>query len=207
MVTFSYRTIQSPAQGLYKEKGSKFLAFAYPVATEEDVRKHIMGLKEEYFDARHHGYAYILGPNKDKYRAFDDGEPSHSTGDPILGQLKSRNLTNILVVVVRYFGGVKLGVGGLVAAYRTAADAALSNAVIIEKDVTAGYILSYGYESMPAVMRMVKDFELKIIEEKFGQGGQMRVEIKLKQQDAFLEKTQLLISMGMEIRIEENIIH
>ena len=111
MTVFSYTTIQAPSEGNYKEKGSKFLAFAYPVSTEEKIKDHLKALKKKYFDARHHGYAYILGTGGETYRAFDDGEPNHSTGDPILGQIRSRKLTNVLVVVFRYFGGTKLGVG------------------------------------------------------------------------------------------------
>jgi putative IMPACT (imprinted ancient) family translation regulator len=114
MPEFSYITIKSGVQGLYKEKGSKFLAFAYPVESEEEVKQRLLELRKAYYDARHHCYAYVLGAEKEKYRATDDGEPNHSAGDPILGQIRSRNLTNVLVVVVRYFGGVKLGVGGLV---------------------------------------------------------------------------------------------
>ena len=122
MPAFSYHTIASGAEGSYKEKGSKFLAFAYPVASEAEVKEKIEALKAKYFDARHHCYAWILGAEKKLYRANDDGEPNHSAGDPILGQLRAMNLTNVLIVVVRYFGGVKLGVGGLVTAYRSAAE-------------------------------------------------------------------------------------
>src|SRR3954468_18127958 len=136
MAVFSYRTLQAPVGGTYKEKGSKFLAFAYPVENEQDVKEKIELLKKTHFDARHHCFAYVLGPDKTKYRAFDDGEPNHSAGDPILGQIRSRNLTNVLVVVIRYFGGVKLGVGGLISAYRTAAEEALTKATIREKEVT-----------------------------------------------------------------------
>src|SRR5690348_8464579 len=103
MAPFSYTTIQSPAEGMYKEKGSKFLAFAFPVASEEDIRENLEALRKKYYDARHHCYAYMLGPDKKKFRAFDDGEPNHSAGDPILGQIRSKGLTNILIVVVRYF--------------------------------------------------------------------------------------------------------
>src|SRR5687767_7228782 len=158
MQIFSYRTIQQPSEGSYKEKGSKFLGFAYPVQAEQDVKQKIAELKKEYFDARHHCYAYIIGADKMKYRAFDDGEPNHSAGDPILGQIRSKNLTNVLVVVVRYFGGVKLGVGGLISAYKMAAENALNNALVAEKDVTKAIALNYPYASTPEVMRLVKEF-------------------------------------------------
>src|SRR5689334_14470624 len=118
MSTYSILTLKSDGKGIYKEKGSKFLGFAYPVSSESEIKERIASLKSEYFDARHHCFAWILGPEKKQFRAFDDGEPNHSAGDPILGQIRSRNLTNVLVVVVRYFGGTKLGVGGLIAAYR-----------------------------------------------------------------------------------------
>jgi uncharacterized YigZ family protein len=135
MAVFSYRTIQAPTEGIYKEKGSKFLAFAYPVETEADVKGHLERIKKEYFDARHHCFAYMLGADRKKFRAFDDGEPNHSAGDPILGQIRSKNITNVLVIVVRYFGGTKLGVGGLISAYKTAAEDALNRAAVIEKEV------------------------------------------------------------------------
>src|SRR5690242_5641679 len=125
MSVFSYQTIEKSSDSIYKEKGSRFLAFARPVSSESDVKKVLESLRKEYFDARHHCFAWILGPEKKLFRAFDDGEPNHSAGDPILGQIRSRNLTNVLVVVVRYFGGTKLGVGGLISAYKTAASDAL----------------------------------------------------------------------------------
>src|SRR5688500_17706527 len=134
MASFSYRTIAKPAEGHYREKGSRFLAFAYPVTTESDIKAHISRLEQKYFDARHHCFAWMLGAEKQSFRAFDDSEPNHSAGNPILGQIRSKDLTNVLVVVVRYFGGVKLGVGGLVTAYRTAAEDALNHADIIEKE-------------------------------------------------------------------------
>jgi uncharacterized YigZ family protein len=162
MTAFSYRTIQSPAEGIYKEKGSKFFAFVYPIESGQDIKEKIELLKKKYFDARHCCFAYVLGPEKKKYRAFDDGEPNHSAGDPILGQIRSKDLTNILVVVVRYFGGTKLGVGGLIKAYKTAAEDALNNAVIIEKDIKKSILLEYDYSSTTEVMRLVKEFELTI---------------------------------------------
>ncbi len=125
-----YKTIEEASTGIYKEKGSKFLAFAYPVATEYEVKDILDGLKKEYYDARHHCYAYVLGADKDKFRANDDGEPSSTGGKPILGQILSNDLTNIFIVVVRYFGGTKLGVSGLINAYRSAASDAINNAKI-----------------------------------------------------------------------------
>ena len=157
----TYRTLAAPAEGLYKEKGSKFLAFAYPVRTTDEVKARLDELRKQYFDARHHCYAYILGPNKDAYRANDDGEPSGTGGRPIHGQLLSADLTDTLIVVVRYFGGILLGASGLAAAYKTAARDAIDHAQIIEKTIDVRYRLSFEYALMNDVMRIIKDFDLK----------------------------------------------
>jgi len=156
----TYKTIREASQGVYKEKGSKFLAFAYPVTTEREVKSLLDSLRKQYYDARHHCYAYILGPDKAAYRINDDGEPSSTAGKPIYGQLLSHDLTNILVVVVRYFGGIKLGVPGLINAYRTAAKDAIDNAIIIEKNITEVYNLQFTYEQMNSVIKILKDNNL-----------------------------------------------
>lgn len=157
----TYRTLAAPAEGLYKEKGSKFLAFAYPVRTTDDVKTHLDELRKQYFDARHHCYAYILGPNKDAYRANDDGEPSGTGGRPIHGQLLSADLTDTLIVVVRYFGGILLGASGLANAYKTAARDAIDHAQIVERTIDVRYRLHFEYALMNDVMRIIKDFDLK----------------------------------------------
>ena len=157
----TYRTIAAPAEGLYKEKGSKFLSFAYPVRTTDEVKEHLEALRKDYFDARHHCYAYILGPNKDAWRANDDGEPSGTGGRPIYGQLLSADLTDTLIVVVRYFGGILLGASGLANAYKTAARDAIEHAQIIEKTIDVRYRLHFEYALMNDVMRIIKDFDLK----------------------------------------------
>ena len=157
----TYRTIAAPSEGLYKEKGSKFLAFAFPVHSIEDVKRHLDQLRKDYFDARHHCYAYILGPRKDAFRANDDGEPSGTGGRPIHGQLLSADLTDTLIVVVRYFGGILLGASGLANAYKTAARDAIDHAQIIEKTIDVRYRLGFKYEMMNDVMRILKDFDLK----------------------------------------------
>jgi uncharacterized YigZ family protein len=203
MEVFSYRTIQSSSEGLYKEKGSKFLAFAYATVSEGDIKEKIVGLKKKYFDARHHCYAYILGADKAKFRANDDGEPNHSAGDPILGQIRSRDLTNVLIVVVRYFGGVKLGVGGLISAYKAAAEEALNNAVIIEKEVLQSYLIRYPYITTPDVMKLVKEFELEIKKQSFEDEGKMEITISLRSKESFKEKVQLLNALGVSISIIE----
>ena len=163
----TYKTIRYASQGVYKEKGSKFLAFAYPIATEAEAKAHLEELRKQYFDARHHCYAYILGADKAAYRINDDGEPSSTAGKPIYGQLLSHDLTNIIIVVVRYFGGIKLGVPGLINAYRTAAKDAIDNAIIIEKNITEVYNLQFTYEQMNSVVKILKDEELPQCNQKF----------------------------------------
>ena len=163
----TYRTLAGPSEGLYKEKGSKFLAFAYPVSTLDHVKAHLDQLRKDHFDARHHCYAYILGPRKDAFRANDDGEPSGTGGRPIHGQLLSADLTDTLIVVVRYFGGVLLGASGLANAYKTAARDAIDHATIIEKTIDARYRLRFKYEAMNDVMRLLKDFNLKPMRQQF----------------------------------------
>lgn len=201
MPVFSYHTIEKPAEGLYKEKGSKFLAFAYSVESEEEIREKLESLKKQYYDARHHCYAWIIGPDKKRYRAFDDGEPNHSAGDPILGQIRSKDLTNLLLVVVRYFGGTKLGVGGLISAYKTAAEDALKNAVLIEKEVFKEFRLHYPYSSTPEVMRMVKEFEITILHQDFLETCSMEGNVPLRLEEKFAEKIALMKAMGHPIRV------
>jgi uncharacterized YigZ family protein len=203
MAIYSYHTLQAPCQGLYKEKGSKFMAFAYPVDTEEAVKEHIRLLKKEYFDARHHGYAYILGPGQEKRRAFDDGEPSHSTGDPILGQIRSRKLTDVLVVVVRYFGGVKLGVGGLVSAYKAAAEDALNKGIVVEREMTEAFELLYDYAATPEVMRLVKEFNIAIQEQDFSEGCRVKLISKLSNHQMLFDKIKLLKALGVKLDIND----
>ena len=157
----TYKTIAAPSEGLYKEKGSKFLAFAYPVHNLDEVKAHLEQLRKDYFDARHHCYAYILGPRKDAFRANDDGEPSGTGGRPIHGQLLSADLTDTLIVVVRYCGGILLGASGLANAYKTAARDAINHATIIEKTIDCRYRLLFEYAAMNDVMRILKDYNLK----------------------------------------------
>ena len=133
MIIDTYRTLKSPSEGIYKEKGSKFLAFAFPVNNEGDIKEKLEEIRKAYHDARHHCYAWVLGADKSRFRANDDGEPSNSAGKPILGKLQSHDLSQILIIVVRYFGGVKLGVGGLINAYRSAADDAIQNGTIVKR--------------------------------------------------------------------------
>lgn len=196
MPVFSYQTIEKPAEGLYKEKGSRFLAFAYPVENEEEIKGRLQQLQKTYFDARHHCYAWMLGPDQKLHRANDDGEPNHSAGDPILGQIRSRHLTNVLVVVVRYFGGTKLGVGGLISAYKLAADDALRKAKVVEREVMIDFELEYDYESTPEIMRLVKQFELHITHQDFRENCVIAGSVARKHQEQLLDKIQLLNALG-----------
>lgn len=202
MPLYSYHTLQDPAEGLYKEKGSKFLAFAYPVTTEAEIRERIDGLKAKYFDAHHHCYAWMLGANKNHFRAFDDGEPNHSAGDPILGQIRSKGVTNVLVVVVRYFGGLKLGVGGLISAYKNAAQDVLSKAQIVEKEITEIIRLTFDYLLTSEIMRWVKEFGLKIIDQHFEETCNMKISVPTQQKERFLEKLNVLKEKGKMITWE-----
>lgn len=163
----TYRTILSASQGLYKEKGSKFIAFAYPVINEDQIKEHLVALKEEYFDARHHCYAYCLGADKGRFRMNDDGEPSSTAGKPIYGQLLSNDLTDILVVVIRYFGGTKLGVPGLINAYKSATADAIANAEIVEKTVNTIFTIEFDYIVMNSVMKIIKECAPEVLDRRF----------------------------------------
>lgn len=166
-MTDLYRTIENHSEGIYKEKGSKFLAFAYPVSSEEEISQCQANLRKLYHDARHHCYAWRLGPEKLRYRVNDDGEPSGSAGKPIFGQIQSRDLSNILVVVVRYFGGTLLGVGGLIRAYRSAASDALDRNAIVERRVFDKMKLEFAYPQMNSVMKLIKDRHLDFEDQLF----------------------------------------
>ncbi len=162
-----YKEVKSHTTGTYKEKGSKFIAYSYPVYSEQEVKEKLEEVKKLEYAARHHCYAYILNPDKSAQRANDDGEPSFTAGKPILGQILSHDLTNILIVVVRYFGGVKLGVPGLIRSYKTAAAEAISEAIIIAKTIKEQYEVSFRYPQMNDVMRLVKEFDLEVINTDF----------------------------------------
>ena len=163
----SFKTIVSPAEGIYKEKGSKFLSFAIPVKNVEEIKDIIKDYRKRFFDARHVCYAYLLGAERTDFRTNDDGEPSGTAGRPILGQINSREITNVLVIVVRYFGGILLGTGGLVTAYKEAAADALNQAEIIEKAVEEIIQIRFDYLQMNEVMKIIKDSETQIINQKF----------------------------------------
>ena len=184
----AYRSIAAPAQGLFKDNGSRFIAFAYPVETEEQVKELVQALRKEYHDARHHCFAYRLGYKGDVWRASDDGEPSGSAGRPILGQIDSLGLSDVLVVVVRYFGGIKLGIPGLIRAYKTSTSDALSSAQIIEKIAARNFCVSFDYLSMNAVMKVLKDMDLPQSNQLFGERCSIQVRVRLTAVEDFKEK-------------------
>ena len=202
MAEDTFLTLSRPSESLYKEKGSKFIGLAFPVTTEEGVKDILEDLRKTYYDARHHCYAYIIGPKGEKYRANDDGEPNHSAGDPILGQIKSNELTNTLIVVIRYFGGTKLGVSGLINAYKTAAADAIAASEVIEVVVKESLKIRYGYESTNEVMRLIKDFELDIIEQEFTVDCRMQLAVRQSLYTALMEKLEMLEEVIVE---EENL--
>ncbi|MBO4557628.1 MAG: YigZ family protein [Bacteroidales bacterium] len=182
-----YKSISSPSKGIYKDKGSKFLAFAFPVETEEQAKAAVASLKKEYFDARHHCWAYRLGATGEKWRANDDGEPSSTAGKPIYGQILSNELSDIVIVVVRYFGGILLGTSGLIVAYKAAAADAIANAQIVEKIATARYRVEFDYLQMNAVMKCLKDFQLTPQNTVYDNGCSLEVNVRLTQEASFLE--------------------
>ena len=163
----NYRTISGASKGIYKEKGSKFLAFAFPVASEEEVKEKLFQLRKEYHDARHHCYAYRLGFDKQVFRINDDGEPSGTAGRPIYGQIVSHDITQVLIVVIRYFGGIKLGVSGLMNAYKIASKEALDEAKIITKTIHEEYQIQFDYPVMNNVMKVLKEEDAVILSQKF----------------------------------------
>ena len=177
----TYKTIAAPAEGTYTEKRSKFLAFAFPVRSTDEVKQYLEALRKEYFDARHHCYAYILGPTKDVYRVNDDGEPSGTGGRPIHGQLLSADLTDTLIVVVRYFGGVLLGASGLANAYKTAARDAIEHAEIVEKTIDVRYRLQFEYVLMNDVMRIVKEFGLTPMNQDYNLDCRLELSVRQSQ--------------------------
>ncbi len=184
----AYRSIAAPSEGLFKDNGSRFIALAYPVETEEEVKAIVAGLRKQYHDARHHCYAYRLGYKGDVFRASDDGEPSGSAGRPILGQIDSAGLSDVLVVVVRYFGGIKLGIPGLIRAYKTSTADALSQADIIEKIAGKRFRLDFDYLSMNAVMKVLKDMDLQGSAQAFGERCSLEVRVRLSAVEDFIKR-------------------
>ncbi|MEI6576535.1 MAG: YigZ family protein [Bacteroidota bacterium] len=174
----TYRTLASPSQDVYKEKGSKFIGLAYPALSEDEVKEILKTVKKDYFDATHHCFAYQLGFDKTASRMNDDGEPSGTAGRPIFGQIQSLDLTQVLVVVVRYYGGTKLGVSGLIHAYKTAARAALDQGKILEKMVKEIYRIYFLYEQMNEVMHLVKEHQAEVLDAKYENECELEIAIR-----------------------------
>jgi uncharacterized YigZ family protein len=174
----TYLTIEKPVETIFKDKGSKFIAFAYPVENDRQIKEILTQLKKEHHTANHHCYAYRLGADKLNFRANDDGEPNNTAGKPILGQIQSADLTNILIVVVRYFGGTLLGVSGLINAYKTSAAEAIKASVIVEKQILFSYTVQFAFEQLNDVMKLVKQLDCKIINQQFDTQCEIRFSIR-----------------------------
>jgi uncharacterized YigZ family protein len=184
----SYKTLAEPSTPiLYKEKNSKFLGYAFPVESEDEIKQILDTLRKAEPNAVHHCYAWQLGTTQIRYRANDDGEPAHTAGTPIYGQIQSYGLTNVLVVIIRYFGGIKLGVGGLIQAYRTATQMALDEAQIIEKPITREFEISFGYADMNKAMRIIKEKNLEIVSQEMALDCKIVVSARVNQADAAIE--------------------
>ena len=184
----TYLSISGPSEGLYKDNGSRFIALAYPVEDESEVREILCSVRKEYHDARHHCYAYHIGLGGTVWKAGDDGEPAGSAGRPILGQIDSASLSDVLVVVVRYFGGIKLGIPGLIRAYRTSTADALQSAQKCEKTAGEWLRLSFGYGSLPAVMKVLKDMDIPQRRQSFSTECSLEAFARLSLEDTLLER-------------------
>ena len=194
----TYASIAGRSDGLFKDNGSRFIAKAYPVETEEEVKEIVAGLRKEYHDARHHCYAYRLGLDGLRWRANDDGEPSGSAGRPILGQIDAAGLSDILVVVVRYFGGIKLGIPGLIRAYKTSTADALAGAGVVEKVAGKYFRVAFPYLSMNAVMKLVKDLSLPQRDASYAETCSMVLRVRLSQEAAFRERASGIEGLTLE---------
>ncbi|MFQ3239714.1 MAG: putative YigZ family protein [Olleya marilimosa] len=184
----TYKTITKPSEEvLFKDKNSKFFGYAFPVKTEEAVKQHIEDLKKQHHQARHWCYAYQIGSETITYRANDDGEPNNTAGMPIYGQIQSFDVTNVLIVVVRYFGGVKLGVGGLINAYKTGAQMALEASKIVTRTINIEYLISFDYKNMNKVMRVIKEKNLKVINQKLELDCQIIISVRKKEAQTIFE--------------------
>ncbi len=195
----TYKTIAfSTSEVLFKEKNSKFYGYAFPVSTQEEIKIHLECLKKQHFSAVHHCYAYQFGTEKIEFRANDDGEPSNSAGMPIYGQIQSFELTNVLIVVVRYFGGIKLGVGGLITAYKTTAQIALETAEIIEKTIDIHYLITFDYKNMNKVMRIIKEKKLQIINQKMELNCEVEISIRKKNAENIFDIFDILFEIAIK---------
>lgn len=196
----TYRTIRAQSTGEFRDKGSKFLAYAYPIETDDDIEAGLTEVRKLHSKARHHCYAWRLGTDGNAFRANDDGEPSGTAGRPILGQIDSFEVTNILIVVVRYFGGTLLGTSGLINAYKSAAAAALEAADIYERVLEDVYRLAFEYDKLPQVMTAVSKLNLNVVHQDFGHSGQLDIALRQSEAPAIIEQLKALVA---EVYLEE----
>ena len=197
----TYKTIAFPSEEiLFKEKNSKFFGYAFPVTSEEEIRNHLDLLRKKHYGAVHFCYAYQIGTDKIQFRANDDGEPSNTAGAPIYGQIQSFGLTNILVVVVRFFGGIKLGVGGLISAYRTSAQMALEVSEIIERTIDIHYIVSFDYKNMNKVMRVIKEKNLEIITQKMNESCEIEIATRKKNAEIIFDIFNTMFEIEIQLK-------
>ncbi len=197
----TYKTLSKPSEEiLFKEKNSKFFVTAFPVTSEEEIKTNLEILRKKHFGAGHFCYAFQLGTDKIQFRANDDGEPNNSAGAPIYGQVQSFDLTNVLVVVVRFFGGTKLGVGGLISAYKTAAQLALENSEIIEKTINIHYIISFDYKNMNKVMRVIKEKNLILISQKLEENCQIEIATRKKNAEVVFDIFNSLFEIDIKLK-------
>ena len=197
----TYKTIAYPSEEiLFKEKNSKFFGYAFPIASEDQVKPLIEPLRKRHFNAVHFCYAYQIGTERITFRANDDGEPSNSAGMPIYGQIQSQELTNVLIVIGRFFGGTKLGVGGLITAYKTAAQMALDATSIIEKTIDVHYLISFDYKNMNKVMRVIKEKNLEIITQKMEMSCEIEIATRKKNATIVLETFENMFEVAIRLK-------
>jgi uncharacterized YigZ family protein len=194
----TYNTVNEFAEGLFKDKGSKFLSFIFHVTNEDEVKEIIQKIRKDHFSARHHCYAYRLGSAGEKYRVNDDGEPSGTAGRPIYGQLLSHDLTNVLIVVVRYFGGTLLGVSGLINAYKCAATDSIDHAIVVSKIIECKYELVFDYPIQNIVMRVIKDEQLEVCFSEFEMKCKLHVKVRLNRDEVVMKKFKLINGLKIE---------
>lgn len=196
----TYLTIDKPVEIIYKDKGSKFITYAYHVTNEQQIKEILTQLKKEHHTANHHCYAYRLGPDKQVFRANDDGEPNNTAGKPILGQIQSADLTDVFIVVVRYFGGTLLGVSGLINAYKTSAAEVIKAAAIIEKQIMFYYTVSFPFEQMNDVMKILKQSDCKINNQLFDNNCQIEFTVRKANSEACEEKLNKVEGLKLEYK-------
>ena len=199
----SYKILSKPSEGTYSELRSKFLAFAIPVRTAEEAMEQVAKYQKEYFDARHVCWAYRLGPEGEEYRSNDNGEPSGTAGKPILGQMVSADVSDLIILVIRYFGGVKLGTSGLIVAYRTAAAEALEAGEYAERLVEKELKLTFGYEHMNMVMRMVKDLQPRIVNQNYKDNGDIVITIAIRLSLVERVQTAFIVNGQSLVKVED----